>query len=445
MSTILVPILFFLIRDYKLGLTVAIFFLILSTEYLMIITPGSFPDFSIHRIILIILIIVWFIKNKEGERIRDIPFIYIFLIFGISNLISVLASEDVITSIKNYISFTAEIMIFFIIIMTSLNGEKDLIKMLNFLWFALATVALFAVIEKYQGFNPVDAFVPGYVRLAKTARDVKSTFPHRILLGTAMTMGWPIALALTNYYKNKRTKQILLWISIFMLTSSVYFSNSRGPWLGTILAGLILFVLGSGNLRKKLMVVFILVICVLIAKPGVRQTLSGRTDATLNPESFKGGTYNYRWELWRKAYSEVSKSPIRMVFGYGPGTSETIDWGGPETVTDDWLKFWSWDNHYASEFLETGFLGIIILFTLYLSILGRLYLTWRKSKPPYNDLLAGILASVSILIFMKSNVKIFSSQLEFLFWSLLAIGILLKKITQFILIDTSNNKIIINN
>lgn len=432
--SILVPLSFKLISDYNSGLCLAVFLCIFLTHHIVLETGGNFPNFTIQRLILILLFITWLLSHQKSEQsFTHVPFFNILVLIGVVNLVSLLMSADFVFSLKQYLSFTVEIILFYTLIMTVLSSSNkdDIIRLLSYSCFALAVIAFFAIIERYTGFNPVDALVPGYVRQSKYSGDILSTYPHRILLGAAMAMGWPLALALADYFKKERSKSVLFWGFIIMLVPSCYFSFSRGPWIASLIAGGVMLILGSGNIKKKLIFVMVLISLILIMKPGVFDTIRNLFEETLNPSSFKGETYQYRWELWSIAYEEVSKSIGRFLFGYGPGMSEVFHFDRILSYSGDRYEVWSWDNQYAVYFLEGGLIGLALSITLYLSVLGSLFIRWRKVDKQYKNLIAGISASVVVMLFMMTNVKIFAPQLNYLFWTLISSAIALSRVVSF--------------
>src|SRR5262249_49845023 len=155
--------------------------------------------------------------------------------------------------------------VFYLVLATTLRTAKDSVKVLRGLCIGLTLVALLAGIEKKTDFNPVDAWIPNVHREAGTGRDVLATYPHRILLGSAMAMGWPLVLALIVERKSRKSKQsIYLWGSAGMLIAGCYFAMSRGPWLGSALAVLVLGTLGSPWFRRKLPLLACVGVLVLI-------------------------------------------------------------------------------------------------------------------------------------------------------------------------------------
>ncbi len=424
-SIFILPLVIMLNRKYEKGLFFAGFLLVALTSYLSIQTPGNFPRFTIHRIILICLLIFWLLQKKErGFTLTRFTLFPQFIVVAIVNLISMLLSVDLMFSFKTYLSFTLEMFLFFIILTVTLKQTHDCIKLLKYIYAGLFITAILGIIEKKTGFNPVDAYLPGYIRRDILVPDVLSTFPHRILFGLGMAMAWPLALGLSEVEPSGWKKGLYLF-SIPVVMLACYFSDSRGPWLASILAALIMFLMGSRSIKKKLVFFVFACIIVLIFKPGVRDTLDSKVAETKDKDSFKGQTYQYRWELWSVAYSGIRKSLKTLAIGIGPGASEVKSYEIILSDTGDKFVIESWDNEYAATLLETGFLGLCAILLLDLSIITNLFRSVKSSLPHYRDLTAGILASITALVFMMTNVKMFSVQINYLMWMLIASGLVI--------------------
>ncbi|MFQ5769549.1 MAG: hypothetical protein ACE5HX_03365, partial [bacterium] len=160
-----------------------------------------------------VLIFASILRSGTELELKRIPYINLLALVALILLIPILVSVDFTTSVKEYLSFTFEVIFFYVVISNALESQNDGFRMLRYICFGLTLIACIAGIEKYTGFNPVD-YIPGYVRNPKTLRDVIATYPHRILLGSAMAMGWPLALSLTAKEGEKRR---LFWISGILL------------------------------------------------------------------------------------------------------------------------------------------------------------------------------------------------------------------------------------
>jgi O-antigen ligase len=388
--------------------------------------PSGLPALTIHRLILIVLMAFWLARPGYRKKRQEVPLLGLFAFWaGVNLLVLIVTYIQFTTSLKSYLDFVFEILLFYMIVSTSLLNPEDAFRLLRGVWVGITIVALFAVIEKYTRFNPVDRFLPGYAREeGSNSFDVLSTFPHRILLGTGMAMGWPVALALIlrgdqeSVWQKRR-----LWISIVALLSSCYFSMSRGPWVAVGISGLALAFLGSWRIRKRILFVGVLAGFLLLAKPSVFQTFLDMVQVTTDVDSAKGGTARYRLELWKIAWAEVTKSPVRFLFGYGQGAGREMDLTWELSYRGKEYQIFSWDNHFACDLFQSGTLGLLASLLLYGGALLILYRTWKTIDYPDKDVLACLLASALVLFFMMTNVLIYAKQLYFMFWSLAAVGI----------------------
>jgi hypothetical protein len=424
---ILIPLVYVLFADYKRGIFMSVFLMVLLPPQLAIITPGDLPDFTIHRLILTAIIGIWLLRHRTHIRISDIPLARYFIILVTGTFITVLFAVDFIFSFKSFLSLTLEVVLFYFIIMTTMENRTDVQKLITAAALGLGLVAFIGFIENYSGFNPVDRYVSGYLRLDKNFGDVLSTYPHRILFGAAMAMGWPLTMVIAARYRDRLPLMVLLILAAAAMLAGVYFSDSRGAWLGAILGGMVLFVFGRVDVRRSLAAVAVIGLMVVLIRPGVRAQILDRVQSTQQTTSFRGGTYQYRWELWNIAAEEIAKTPLRAALGYGPGSTEVLQ-------IETWLPYsnrtvllWSWDNHYAAHLLEYGYLGLVLLLSLHLMILYKLFTAWRRVDPADKNLLAAIIAGAVVMMFMMTNVRIFAPHLHFLYWSLVGSGLVLDR------------------
>jgi O-antigen ligase len=191
--------------------------------------------------------------------------------------------------------------------------------------------------------------------------------------------------------------------------------------LAAALAGATLWFLGRMTLRKKLAATALLALFVLALKPGVISSFVDRAHDTADTDSFKGGTFRYRLELWKIAWAEISKSPERILFGCGPGcgSTSTVDWKLSYRGGMEW-EIWSWDNQLAYDLYQSGLLGLAASLVLYGGLLSSVYRFWKRSEPAEKPLMACFLASLLAYSFMLTNVLMFAKPANFLFWTIAA-------------------------
>lgn len=425
---ILISLWYQLHRDYIQGLAYGVFLCVLLPTQLRIELPGSLPQLTIYRLILISLFFFWLRNRSIRTSTGSPPLLPILGLWCLANLISLLFTQaDFVDSLKRFLDRALEVYAFYYLISKSLRTSDDARRVLRAILRALVLVAMLGVYEHQTGFNPIAAYLGGGASGGPYG-GIESTFQHRILLGAALAMGLPLAFALMYWEERPpRTSHLVyLWLAIALLASACYFTNSRGPWLalGLVLAGL--GFLGSRRLKKTVILIGCFSVLALLMKPGVWASISSRASQTKDASSLKGGNFYYRLELWKVAWVEINKSPERLFFGYGPGSgaNRNIDWQLSYRGTTE--EIWSWDNHWAYELFQSGLFGFAVTLGLYWSIVKARFRSWRTGHPPGRDLHLCILASAGAMCFMMTNVLIFSKQLDYLFWSVVAAGYVLE-------------------
>jgi O-antigen ligase len=421
MLAVLVPLWLRLQRDYAGGLAYAVFVLLTFTPLIRIQTPGNLPELTIHRLVLFTLVVAWF-KQPHHSHSRDVPVLGWMTAWAAATFLSFLHSDDHALGLKRYLDYILELFVFYFILATTLRKRDEGLRVLRAAVTALSIVAVMAVIERYSGINLVDRFVSMDPE-ASPIRDVRVTYRHRILLGTAMAMAFPLAVAMTQIAIS-RTWRLLAWVAAIAMVAGCYFTMSRGPWLALGLAVALLAVFGTLKIRKPLMILGLSVIFILVARPGVYDTLSNRAAETANIDSFKGGTFQYRLELWLVAYDSIRESPSRLLVGFGPGAgaNQTVGWS--LSYRDRDTEIWSWDNTLAYALFQYGFVGLAMTLGLYGAIVCRLLALARSRSGQERDILLCLCASSLVLFFMMTNVLIFARQLYYLLWIVTAVGLI---------------------
>lgn len=419
---ILVPLWILLRKDFVKGLAFAVFFWVSMTTLLRIQLPGSIPALTIHRLMLIVVAIAWLTRHRLAEA-RSVPLFGCFVFWFLANLVSLLGTQiTFIDSLKTFLDFVLEVFVFYVVASTTVKTRERAARLLYGAWLGLLVVAFFAAVEKQTGFNPVDRFIPGYVRDDGEFRMILSTYQHRILLGTAMAMGVPLSFVLRHEFEKAGRPFKLFWPGLALLLVASYYGQSRGPWLGLALAMAIMFALGASSLRKNIALIGALAVLALVARPGVLGTLTHFAEDTVDTDSFKGGTAQYRMELWRVAFYQVSKSVWTFFFGYGPSAGKEIQFEWELSYRGTLYLIDSWDNHFAYSLFQFGFVGLAATLLLYLKGTAIFFRTWRQSPVEEKNVFACLLATAVILIWMMTNVLIFAKQIDYLFWTVIAAG-----------------------
>ena len=248
-------------RGLEAALPYFVFIVTLLPEECRIRWPGLF-DLYTHRLALIVLAILFFSSPKRSE-VRILPFKnLIFLHIGWA-LVSTLASIVILTSFKQLLAQVLEYYLLYYIILKTVRDVRTIYRTIYAMIAAMGVCSIFALLEIYGHWSVLSIF-PLELQLTYGTGDVlysemfdrgiraRSTFPHPILFGGALAMVIPLAFYLLTTSGKSWSRRFFLNISLLLMFWSLYKTSSRGPWLATILAMVILTVaaesrFGSGS------------------------------------------------------------------------------------------------------------------------------------------------------------------------------------------------------
>ncbi len=415
---------FLLRRDFDKGLAAAVFFLIFLPIEVQIPLPGALPELSGHRAVLLVLLVNMFPRLQRASMASVSKPLLLLCLVAACRLCSTVTAIDPAASFKVAFGFLIETVLFFVLIAGGLRDRRTIEFVAWSSLFALVLVAGIGAVEKYKGINLAATIVPGMI---SGDGGVSATFRHRILFGYAMAMGLPLTLTLTlKGTDEQRWKRWLHRIGLLMLPAACYFSNSRGPWVGCALGGGVIGILGGRAIRRKLMLLAVLAALVFTLRPGTFETIKDLWNQSFSKDTIKGRSTDYRRVLWTIAYSELTKSLDHTLFGYGGHSTELMDLSGyfdrGAGGLADGLGHTSWDSQYASNFMQYGFLGFGLEVILYLSVLRMVIRAWRSSEERDREFTAACAASVLVFFWAMATVAIFNQQLDYLFWTIVAIA-----------------------
>lgn len=408
-------------RGLSAGFPLAVALLVFLPGSLRIDLPGALPELTIHRIILGVLLWRWW----SGPRLTGgADTMKLGLIFGLmlsSRLLSLVFSVTPAASFKEFLGFALETVLFYSICRAALSVPGTVAATGKSVVLSLVAVAGVAGVERYAHVSiPYEMFSQFY----HCNNGVQSTYPHRILLGYAMAMGLPLALLLIGRSEGRR--RLGWWAALAALVGACFLADSRGGWLGMAIAGTLCLFFGDGPTRRRCLLLLGAALLMLVLRDGVRETIASRFRDTYKTGSYKGTSYQYRWRLWHVASAEISHSPERLLFGYGGQSTESMDLshyfrqmeGGMTSKTG----YTSWDNHYASDLIEFGLYGFILIGGAYAAIVLQLARARLRADPDTRAMLGAALVAATVFLFARTNVFIFGEQPRYLFWIIIAVA-----------------------
>lgn len=427
-------------RDYRSGAYRSLFLFYFIPQYLGISLGGKLPVLTAHRVILIILIIFWLRQRKSTDR--AIPLKGYIVLIVLLNTISLFLSVYFIPGFKKYLQFVVEGFIFYCIMASMLDSSENVKRAIRTLYSAIIACAILGFIERYSGIHPLN-YIPIYdSEYLMIGNEVQSTFPHRIMFGIAMALGliWSV-----YYLSSEETENKIRYLLLtFLIGSCLYFSVSRGPWMAGMIGVALMLIIGHSNIRKYILLIAIFPVAIMLIRPGVFETISGLYRSTVTSDAqddVKAVSYKYRNELWFQAYKHIRVSEKRLAFGFGLNYHTEADlFGDFITIENRRSAFSSWDNEFACFLLEGGFLGLAAYIIFYGIIIYHSVLNIFLSSNKERNLAAAVCVSLVIVVFMMTNVKMFSPQILYIFYTMVAISENRKNIYRFGMVSDTLTK-----
>lgn len=419
-----------LMRGLEAALPFVAFVLVLAPEQSRIVLPGLF-DLTTQRIVVFALLILYltFHRNRDRTmRVAEMPLVLLILAQLTWAVLSTCNSVVPLLSLKKLLSQTLEYYLLYYIYVRTITRTQTVHRILHAMVSSIIVCSAFGAIQAYTGWAVTDLFplVIGrfsYLDWEKTARGLRvwSTFPHPILFGASIAVIIPMALYLLATAKGSLRK-VWLWAGIFLMFLSIYKTSSRGPWLALILGSAILFVFGLPRVRKYLVVLALISMTVLIARPGVWETIADYYVQTLSPRSPLGKSYEYRYALRRVAQSAIDQHVSRALWGYGMESFFYLHLqanfeGRPYT-------YLSCDSTWVLFMVETGYVGLLLMILLLFKPTWIAWSSYKQIPGPTRYTSLAILIGLGTYYFSMISVDMYSwGQDGYMLWVLIALAV----------------------
>ncbi len=389
------------------------FFVILAPEETKLRLGGLF-DLSTQRFALITLCALY-VTNRASIRSEPLPLKRLILLSLGWLAISSATSLLVTTSLKQVIAQAVEYYLFYYICVRVISKTATLQRIARAMVLAMGVCCVFGLCEVYFQWSVLSIFPDQayeyfkgagslYAELNDRGIRVRSVFPHPILFGDAIALVMPLAMYLVAGAR-KAVERRTLWTIIILMFWCVYKTSSRGPWLAVCMSLVLLAVLLGGKTRKHVMVIVLLAVTVLLIRPGVWLTVFNAYNASVDPNSPMGHSYEYRYAVWHSVLEAVTKDTGRAVWGYGAGTFRQlgleVDIPGAPELSHRWFTC---DNNWALFLYETGFVGLLIMVLLLLAPVLVAFRDYREFGRPDGDFSGALLVSLLAFYFLLTSV-----------------------------------------
>lgn len=416
------------------ALPLTAFLLLLFPNESQLELPGLF-GLTTQRLIVITLVALYFtLGRSDAARTPNdpLPLKYLVILVMVWMLISSATSVVPDVSFKATLSQLLDYFVPYYIFARVVSKTETVHRILFAFVAAMFVCSIFGAFEAYADWSVLSLFPSLPSRFsdlgggADRGIRVQSTFGHAILFGAALAMAIPMALYLLTVVKDN-SRKIFLWSATMLMVLCIYKTDSRGPWMALAMSLVILLVFGRGRMRKYLTVIALLAVTVLVARPGVRDTILNLYGATLDPDSPQGQSYQWRYELYNVAKRELSKNTERSLLGYGPESFFYLGLTTEFSVDGEMhnVKVDSCDSAIVELMMDTGYVGLLLIATLLLK--AAFSTLWQNFKMPGNDGALCLLFFVNIVAFcfMMASVELFGwGQQTYMLWIVLALSMI---------------------
>jgi hypothetical protein len=324
-------------------------------------------DLYTRRLALVVLAILFFTASRKGP-IRAFPLKHLMILHFGWAIASTAVSIVVTTSAKLMLAQVLEYYLLYYILLKSVSSVRTISKIAFAMVAAMTVCCIFGLLEIYAQWSVLSIFPAelqlGYGNIYSELFDrgirARSTFPHPIHFGGALAMVIPLAFYLVTSKPKGWFAKVFLNVSLLLMFWNLYKTSSRGPWIAAIFAMVILTLAAESKIRNRIAMVAVLAGAVLVIRPGVAETLVNMFQATFDPASRMGSSFQYRPILFDTVSRTLNENPIRAIFGFGLGSFRekglVLEMPGIEAH-----RWYTCDSSFILFWYETGYFGLLIL------------------------------------------------------------------------------------
>jgi putative inorganic carbon (HCO3(-)) transporter len=343
-----------------------------SLLMLSIFLPFSISGISISVSLLFLGYLVLCFTNRKivfpsEPEVRNI--IYLIIIFVFIMVVSTIFSSDKISSVKRTITVAGYFIIF---VGLSSFEDKNFVKKCLKIFVLLCVIhSVYAIVQYFTG---IDIVHKGYQKYSR----VIGVVGHFNSLAGILGLVFPVVVSF--FYFLERKKVLNLVYSIILL-AGIVLTFTRGIWLGTFFAFLVL-----SFLFDKRLVFFILLFSILIFLiPQTKKRILS---------TFESGNQTTRIYFLKETPKLVLK---QFVLGYGPDSFRKVFY-------EHYLDFpeqghFHPHNMYLHILFELGILGLLTFLVLFYKILEWLIKVYYLSQEKFvKSLILGTIGSVIVFL-----------------------------------------------
>jgi len=399
------------------------------------------PFLSVIRMVTLGLLTVWvfwvlFLAaiGRLGFSLRfasPVYQVFIWLVIYLGSVfIASLFSSDIKESTKFLLSENVFLGTFYFLILFSVfRYSRDVDNIFRVWLFSAIVVLILGFVEsilRFSVFSLLD--LPGRLELIQGFFDVKeragfirmqSTLDNPVALSAYLVMTFPFVVYFYNNTSSffiKSTFAIFIWLII----CAVVLTYVRSAWFFLGLSFFLMFFYRLKFLLTSALVGLFLLFLLEIAGFSVLNYVSHITETiVLQGERQVSKSTTYRIEMIEAGLNTLKQSPL---VGVGPGLFGNVVEG---MYYGERIKFKHHENFYITLLVEAGIIGFLAFMGAVFTVIRLIWRARNKENDiKIKSLYTAILLSTSNYLGMSFFLNSFSYyQLGFLFWTLLAAGL----------------------
>ncbi len=402
-----------------IGLLIMSFPFINYVEYQLISleTGFSFDWITIKIAIILLFALIWFINNFfiYKKSIVKGKFNALILLFILATFFSALFSGDITFSLKRWLFEIIYPIMFYFLIINSIRYEIDIRR---FMFYLLANVYLNLTIVLYYFAKY------GSGNIAFDRYFLNLNFADGTLVANTLIMTIPIVIAFLAT-TNIKSMKLLFYIMLALGMAGLMLSFTRLTQI-TVAIGLSAFFFNKRT-RKYLILFLVAIVLIFIFNfEKLEPYLSRYKDLTSIENIAHESSLEKRYGGWRAALEMFKDHPL---FGVGIGrfVKEYANYSQQyyAAYARGYVSMISAHNMYLNYLAETGTSGILLLVTIFSTIVIKGFSLIKKAEKNYVFKYSLL---VSVFIFLGNNLFdgitfAYVKEIEkgLIFWSIVAV------------------------
>ena len=362
--------------------------LALTPTYLLRYSISGFPTTFLELILGIFLVITFLSNLKRLAELKHLGAVnWWVLLFVVAGLIATAVSPEKTKALGELKAFIIEPVLFFYACRLVIKNLADLKIPLNLMFLGAGLVSIFGIIQHFTLIDlPLQFWGTGEEVLRITSF---FDYPNALALYLAPLASFFLAMLLSGErVLNKKN----LFVGLVLILVALYFTFSRGAWLGFLAAAAAVILLRY-SLKKSAILIGVIVITVLVL-PQTRMRLQLIS---------KDASSSAHLELMAAAVTKLKQSPIIGNGLYGFRTTLSQQHFSGEILNyphNIFLNFW----------IEMGLIGLIAFLAIVITA------GWQYKLNPTWYRLAGGAFLLALIIHGQFDVPYFKNDLSVLFW-----------------------------